>query len=109
MAIDFTIPTRHPKHNVSQVGAYTWLAGWKDERMDGWINGWMDGWVSEEWVEQEKKKKTKKMAKEKVKKSNDSIVVAQHGIEIAVCALIDLIRSGFGHRVPTTDGKRSQS
>ena len=34
MAIDFTIPTRHPKHNVSQVAAYTWLAGWKD--------GWMD-------------------------------------------------------------------
>ena len=31
------------------------------------------------------------------------------GSEIAVCALIDLIRSGFGHRMPTTDGKRSQS
>ena len=31
------------------------------------------------------------------------------GNEIAVCALIDLIRSGFGHRMPTTDGKRSQS
>ena len=46
-------------------------------------------------------------AKEKVKTSNDSIVVAQHGDEIAVCALIDLIRSGFGHRMPAMDDTRS--
>ena len=29
-------------------------------------------------------------------KTNDSIVVAQHGDEIAVCAPIGLIRGGFG-------------
>ena len=29
------------------------------------------------------------------------------GNEIAVCALIDLIRSGFGHRMPAMDDTRS--
>ena len=40
-------------------------------------------------------------------KTNDSIVVAQHGDDIAVCAIIDLIRSGFGHRMPAMDDTRS--
>ena len=33
-------------------------------------------------------------------KANDSIVVA-------VCAIIDLIRSGFGHRMPAMDDTKS--
>ena len=40
-------------------------------------------------------------------KTNDSIVFAQHGNEIAVCAIIDLIRSGFGHRMPAMDDTKS--
>ena len=40
-------------------------------------------------------------------KINDSIVLAQHGDEIAVCAPIDLIRSGFGHRMPAMDDTKS--
>ena len=42
-------------------------------------------------------------------KTNDSIVLHDMGNETDVCAIIDLIRSGFGHRMPTTDGKRSQA
>ena len=33
-------------------------------------------------------------------KTNDSIVFAQHGDEIAVCAPIGLIRGGFGGYMP---------
>ena len=40
-------------------------------------------------------------------KTNDTIVFAQQGGEIAVCALIDLVRSGFGHRMPAMDDTRS--
>ena len=29
------------------------------------------------------------------------------GTEIAVCAFIDLIRSGFGHRMPAMDDTKS--
>ena len=50
------------------------------------MDGRTDGW--------------KKKAKEKTKKSNDSIVCAQHGDEIAVCAPIGLIRGGFGGYMP---------
>ena len=32
--------------------------------------------------------------------TNDSIVFAQHGYEIAVCAPIGLIRGGFGGYMP---------
>ena len=39
--------------------------------------------------------------------TNDSIVFAQRGGEIAVCALIDFIGSGFGHRMAAMDDTRS--
>ena len=38
---------------------------------------------------------------------DDSIVLHNMGNEIAVCAIIDLIRSGFGHRMPAMDDTRS--
>ena len=41
------------------------------------------------------------------RKINDSIVFHNMGNEIAVCAIIDLIRSGFGHRMPAMDDTKS--